>query len=748
MTTKPRKDQDPEQDQARIDEVSQGLEAAAPLPPEIVEEVATAEVPDEHLTARKLKQLWEDLKRRELGWKKVLDRVEAQSKELTEAIGKLALDRAAVTASQEALAARDAELARAETEVEKARLDAREGFAEENRAALRDLARQHEQLLQDAAELESKANKKAASILEKARASAAKEDEKLEHERVQIRAMQLQHRLEAEQLANDRALLEAREGLRADQYERRMTTATADLQFDLEDLQDLHQQEQSRREDRDREVSDLRARLAGYGDDPQELLRRRDELTDQVQKLRDELARRPEEAETEEWRSRALRVDAAEAKTKELQQQNNQLDRQLRYQLTAVGELEVLRDERDALLAQRETLRQALEQQRADWEELQSKEGSKEPFPACSLLDREEELRSETATRSPSNLGELVREIRQRMATEPTTAFFYSESDVRIFLAGLAASRLHLLQGISGTGKTSLPREFFKAIGGDVCVVEVQAGWRDKDDLFGYYNAFEKRFAESEFTKALYNALLPTNVDRLAVIVLDEMNLAHPEQYFGTMLSTLENAASEEPFIPLLTSPVAGLPEKFEGSRLPLPPNVWFVGTANHDETTVAFADKTYDRAHVQVLPNRHETFPSDRQGRSDPISFSGLRSQFEAAKRSHRAEVEAGLALLAEGLQDQFAEFGVGWGNRLDRQVKSFVPVVMAADGTLTEAMDHLVCTKVVRKLEDRFGIDPDDLERLATGIEAQWDLDGSSPDKTAKKIRDEATKLRGRKA
>ena len=97
------------------------------------------------------------------------------------------------------------------------------------------------------------------------------------------------------------------------------------------------------------------------------------------------------------------------------------------------------------------------------------------------------------------------------MATDSATAFYYSESDVRLFLAGLASSRLHLLQGISGTGKTSLPREFFKALGGDGAaqIIEVQAGWRDKDDLFGYYNAFEKRFAESEFTKALYRALAP-----------------------------------------------------------------------------------------------------------------------------------------------------------------------------------------------------------------------------------------------
>ena len=330
------------------------------------------------------------------------------------------------------------------------------------------------------------------------------------------------------------------------------------------------------------------------------------------------------------------------------------------------------------------------------------------------------------------------------MATDSRTSFYYSESDVRLFLAGLASSRLHLLQGISGTGKTSLPREFFKALGGDGAaqIVEVQAGWRDKDDLFGYYNAFEKRFAESEFTKALYRALLPANVDRPMVIVLDEMNLAHPEQYFGSMLSILENAETEAGYLDLLTSAVPGLPRHFNGSRLPLPPNVWFVGTANHDETTVAFADKTYDRAHVQELPSRHEPFNAvARDPEDQPVSFTALQQAFNAATRRHDPEVAMVKQFLDEHLHDQFERFKIGWGNRLDRQVERFVPVVLASGGSLTEAVDHLVATKLARKLVDRFGVRADDLVDLAVNIEAPWNLDGGKPGKTLKKIHDEAT-------
>src|SRR6202000_9769 len=113
-------------------------------------------------------------------------------------------------------------------------------------------------------------------------------------------------------------------------------------------------------------------------------------------------------------------------------------------------------------------LRQAIAQQRAEWEEIQEKENSKEPFPACSAYDRDKDLNRSVVTRPFGLLTDLVGEVRARMAsaTGSRTSFYYSQQDVRLFLAGLASSRLHLLQGISGTGKTSLPREFFKALGG------------------------------------------------------------------------------------------------------------------------------------------------------------------------------------------------------------------------------------------------------------------------------------------
>ena len=324
--------------------------------------------------------------------------------------------------------------------------------------------------------------------------------------------------------------------------------------------------------------------------------------------------------------------------------------------------------------------------------------------------------------------------------------FYYTATDVRLFLAGLASSRLHLLQGISGTGKTSLPIEFFRALGGQSSVVEVQAGWRDKDDLFGFYNAFEKRFSETEFTKALYRALLPANADLPTVIVLDEMNLAHPEQYFGTMLSKLERDESGK-VLDILNSPVPNVPDLFEeGSKIPLAANVWFVGTANHDETTVSFADKTYDRSHVQELPHTHEAFPASDQHALDPISFTSLQDAFARAQREHRGATDRAKRFLAADVRPLFTPFGIGWASRLPRQLDRFVPVNLAAGGSLTEAIDHVIEAKIIRKLRDQFEITPDQLVDLQEQLAAAWSkLEPGSPTRSLAKLADEARRLNG---
>jgi MoxR-like ATPase len=309
------------------------------------------------------------------------------------------------------------------------------------------------------------------------------------------------------------------------------------------------------------------------------------------------------------------------------------------------------------------------------------------------------------------------------MAQDPRGARYYTERDVRSFVAGLSVSRLHILQGISGTGKTSLPRSFAHAVGAGSKVIEVQAGWRDRQDLLGHYNAFERKYYETEFLKALYKAQLPAYADRLFFIILDEMNLSRPEQYFADLLSALELSPGERR-LNLVPSETMNAPERIiHGTSIAIPENLWFIGTANHDETTVEFADKTYDRSHIMELPNKPERFPTKALPEKNPLSASALQRHFKEIHEKRHQDGEKAFAfinnVLAEPMRDRF---GIAWANRLERYVLGFVPVVLEAGGTLSDAVDDVISMKILRKIRNRHDTVPTDLKAVRDELMTAW--------------------------
>ncbi|MDE6868919.1 MAG: hypothetical protein K2J83_07265, partial [Clostridia bacterium] len=96
---------------------------------------------------------------------------------------------------------------------------------------------------------------------------------------------------------------------------------------------------------------------------------------------------------------------------------------------------------------------------------------------------------------------------------------YYSEDDIRRFISGMAVSHILILQGMSGTGKTSLAYAFGEFLGNTSTVIPVQPMWKERTDLIGYFNEFTKRFNETDLLKKMYEA----NYSRdIYVTVLDE----------------------------------------------------------------------------------------------------------------------------------------------------------------------------------------------------------------------------------
>ena len=346
-------------------------------------------------------------------------------------------------------------------------------------------------------------------------------------------------------------------------------------------------------------------------------------------------------------------------------------------------------------------------------------------FPECSRMDTEYGEQPDLDD-TPPDLEQLALTMQLRLRHELNQSLSYDLAYLRLVLGGLSMSKLHLYQGISGIGKTGLACGLATALGSPECftVVPVQAGWRDPQDLVGYYNSFDRQFYESEFTKALYKAQCPQFAGRPYFIVLDEVNLSHPEQYFSGVLSALEQGLDGR--LALTTARIQNSPRLLrDGTHLDVAPNVWFVGTANHDETTVGFADKTYDRSFVLELPHHHPELDGKQPDPVRPLSAEALQLSFDFAMRDQMAAADEIKTYFTAQWKDRLAQdLRIGWGNRLDQQIERFAPVVVAAGGGLGEAADHLMATRVLRMVRGRYDIHAETLRRLAEDIEVGWEL------------------------
>ena len=291
-------------------------------------------------------------------------------------------------------------------------------------------------------------------------------------------------------------------------------------------------------------------------------------------------------------------------------------------------------------------------------------------------------------------LEELVEIFRNFAASK--LKLYYTTNMIRLFISGLSATKLVILQGISGTGKTSLAYAWGKFIKNDAIIASVQPSWRDRTELFGYFNEFTKKFNETEVLKGLY---LAGYTDDVYVTVLDEMNIARVEYYFAEMLSILEMPSRDEWIIELVPSVWDNDPKMLHGGKLQIPGNMWYIGTINNDDSTFAVTDKVYDRAMPIDINIKVDPFKCREQEAID-INASYLESLFDEAKEKYPLS-DKGLKQVKE-LDDYIIKhFRIAFGNRIMKQLNVFTSVYVATGGKEVEAIDYFVAKKILRKFD-----------------------------------------------
>lgn len=292
------------------------------------------------------------------------------------------------------------------------------------------------------------------------------------------------------------------------------------------------------------------------------------------------------------------------------------------------------------------------------------------------------------------NLEELCESFRNFAASK--LHLYYTEKMMRLFISALASTKLVVLQGISGTGKTSLAYAWGKFLKHDSCVASVQPSWRDRTELFGYFNEFTKKFNETDVLKEMYMA---GYTDDVYTIILDEMNISRVEYYFAEMLSILEMPNKDEWIIELVPNSWKSDPKNVTGGKLKIPANMWYIGTINNDDSTFMVTDKVYDRAMPIDINDKGQEFNAVDTEALD-VNYSYLDNIFNQAMQEHEISAET---LDKIEIMDNYViqHFRIAFGNRIVAHMKKFVPVFVGCGGDEIEGVDYFLARKVLRKFE-----------------------------------------------
>ena len=510
-----------------------------------------------------------------------------------------------------------------------------------------------------------------------------------------------------------------------------------------------------------------------------EIIAEMQEFREKYERLAAVYEKYPDDASISALEEKAQRAEKLERENSALEQERNRYREEAVAARNASKELEVVRQEVEATNALNEHLLQELESHKTA---LESRTG--DTCPSLSKVDTETEesdfvadINRRVQRTSLGSLRDIVSHVKNYAGSRnKDERLYYTDNDIRAFLAGMAVSRLIILQGMSGTGKSSLPRIFSEAISGFNRLIPVESSWRDRNELLGYYNDFNKKFNAKSFTIELYRSTKKRCKEVPTFIVLDEMNLARIEYYFSDFLAILQEPDHDKWLIELVSSDMRTLPmelpeevkqkmrkddptvfaiwEKIERSRqgdlksetsdeekemltsylaklgrltgakdlidgrkIRVTDNIWFIGTANQDESTFEISDKVYDRAQVVSLNRKGVSEGQYANTEKKYISVTDLIKLFEGAINAYKkkAEVEARLEKLDAVLMDKF---DISFGNRIVSQTVDFAAVFTAAGGSLEDALDYQISTKILRKV-----ISSDDGEAFLELLDATKD-------------------------
>ena len=290
-------------------------------------------------------------------------------------------------------------------------------------------------------------------------------------------------------------------------------------------------------------------------------------------------------------------------------------------------------------------------------------------------------------------------------------------------------SSLTVMAGVSGTGKSAIPKLYSEAMGIHFQPLAVEPRWDSPKDLLGFFNYVTNRYEPTTLARALFQfqglngkAFQP-DVDMqeyMLMPMLDEMNLARIEYYFSEFLSKLEMRRLVAP----LTRENLGVvaleifqgwedPEKKQPKEEPIRlfanQNTLFVGTMNEDETTQSLSDKVIDRANVLYF-GRPAKLQDKAGGAGHSISFQPLKKATWDSWHQKASEGELKFAMdILDRLNKTLADFNRPFAHRTFQAMLSYIanyPVKPGEDkdAVIKRALADQIGMRIMPKL---YGVD-----------------------------------------
>ncbi len=269
----------------------------------------------------------------------------------------------------------------------------------------------------------------------------------------------------------------------------------------------------------------------------------------------------------------------------------------------------------------------------------------------------------------------------------------YPHGEVRRFHAALNFldhKHFVILSGLSGTGKTQLALKYARAVHGlisstatDPLLFEcpVRPEWTDPTGLTGYYDVLTNRYVVPTFLEAVLVAT--AHRDSPVFVILDEMNLARVEYYLSDILSAIETGGSLQ--LHSNGVPLEGTTGASVRAEIPLPSNLFIIGTINVDETTNPVSDKVLDRASVIDM---------------SAVDVSG----FMASLADRYPELQSAQNVSAPKLTEihrLFEDYGLGFGYRvIEEFVRYHAFDAKHLQNPADSVTDQLLVQKVLVKL------------------------------------------------